>query len=404
MELNTLFYLGVAVVASFAVKLLFSRFKLPEVTGYVLAGILLGTSLLHIFNHNILQHLEPVSSVALGFIAFIIGIELKFTTIKKIGTSILIIVLLESLGAFLLVFIAMLVALKGDLPSALILGAVAAATAPAATIAVLRQYRARGPLTSSIIAVVGIDDAVALIIYVFASSFAMAILGRQQLHIGGIIGTAILSVFFALALGAAAALIFLLILRRIKSNDLITVLLIGFILILLGLTESFGLSELLAIMSFGCLVANFSPTLAAKSEEIIQVFSPLFLASFFIFGGAHLDIHLIGRIGLVGLLFFVTRALGKIGGARLGAEIGKAEPVIRKYIGFALLPQVGVALALALSVKKTFDTPAFGTQGRDMAVMVINILLFTTIFTEIIGPLLTRHVLTRADEIQAEKP
>ncbi len=403
MELTTLFYLGLAVLVSFFVKLLFSKLKLPEVTGYVLAGIILGTSLLHIFNSNILEHLEPISSVALGFIAFIIGIELKFSTIQKLGKSIVAIVILESFGAFILVFATMMFAFKGNLPYALILGAVAAATAPAATIAVMRQYKARGPLSSTIVAVVGIDDAVALIIYVFASSFTVAILGKEQLNVLGIIGSALLSVLLALLMGGIAALVFLLILKKIKSNDLIAPLLVAFILILLGLSDTFHLSELLSIMSFGSLVANLSPTLAAKSEDIVQTYAPLFLASFFIFGGAHLDITLITQIGILGILFFVSRGLGKIGGASLGASLGKASPVVKKYIGFALLPQVGVALALALSVKKTFDNSKFGAPGHELAIIVINILLLTTIFTEIIGPLLTRHVLTKAGEINTDK-
>ncbi len=403
MEFSSLFYMGLTILIAFFVKLLFNKIKLPEVTGYVVAGILLGVSMLHIFDSNILHHLEPISSVALGMIAFMIGIELKLTTIQKMGKSILSIVFFESVGAFVLVFSVMLIVFKGQIPQSLLLGAVAAATAPAATIAVLRQYKAKGELSSTIVAVVGIDDAVALIIFVFASSFASAILAQQAINIWGIVGQALLSIILALVSGLGMAFLFMFILKKIKNNDMVMVLLIAFLLILIGICDALQISELLSIMTFGAVVANISPTLALKSESIIQGFAPVFLAAFFIFGGAHLDITLIGQIGLIGLVFFVTRSIGKIGGATLGAHIGQASPKVKKYIGFALLPQVGVALALALSIKKTFDVPAFGTRGHEIATVIINVLLLTTIFTEVIGPLLTRRVLRKAGEIPSSK-
>ena len=170
---------------------------------------------------------------------------------------------------------------------------------------------------------------------------------------------------------------------------------------LLGVSELLGISELLCIMSFGCVLVNIAPQLAKKSGGLIENFSPFFLAAFFLLGGAHLDIKLLKQIGIMGLIYFGARSAGKMGGASLGAVLGKAPRTVKKYIGFTLLPQVGVALALALSISKEFTKPIYGEPGNQMATVIINILLFTTIITEIIGPLLTRLALKKAGEITA---
>ncbi|MDC7241398.1 MAG: sodium:proton exchanger, partial [Spirochaetales bacterium] len=161
-------------------------------------------------------------------------------------------------------------------------------------------------------------------------------------------------------------------------------------------------SELLSIMTFGCVLVNISPAIAKKGTVNIENYSPVFLAAFFILGGAHLNLRLLGQIGVMGLIYFAARAVGKMGGASLGAVLGKAQPQVKKFIGFTLLPQVGVALALALSISKEFTKPVYGSAGMEMATTIINILLFTTIITEIIGPLLTRFALHRAGEAAPE--
>lgn len=152
-------------------------------------------------------------------------------------------------------------------------------------------------------------------------------------------------------------------------------------------------------MAFGAVIVNTSPVLSKKSASIVSNFSPIFITAFFILGGAHLDISLIKDIGVLGLWYFVARSIGKTGGATLGANIGRAPKTVRNLVGFALLPQVGVALALALAINKQFTLPQYGEAGAAMAKVVINVLLFTTIITEIIGPLMTRYALKKAGEV-----
>jgi NhaP-type Na+/H+ or K+/H+ antiporter len=278
---------------------------------------------------------------------------------------------------------------------------VASATAPAATVAVIRQYKARGSLTTTILAVVGMDDAAALIIYVFASSFVKSDLNGEALNVLKLLGTSILSIAVSAAVGAAFSFLYYLFLRRVRQNEWISVLLISCVFLMLGICEQLGVSELLCIMVFGAMVTNASPALGRRSEGIVEGFSPIFLAAFFILGGAHLDFRLFAEIGLGGLVYFLARGSGKFLGAGAGAWIGGAPPVVRRFIGLSLLPQVGVALALALAINKDFNVPKYGVKGAQMAVYIINILLFTTIITEIVGPLLTRFALKKSGEAGA---
>jgi len=398
MSINVFVYLGVIFAAAYVVKYLTHKLKIPEVTGYVLLGTILGVSVIRFLNQGVLDELQPISTVALGIIAFIIGVELRLDNLKKLGMSVLAIVILEGFGAFASVTLVLYYVANQTIELSLLLGAVAAATAPAATVAVIRQYKAKGTLTSTILAVVGIDDTIALVIYVFVSSFVKSSLTGIDANLLSILGTAFLSIGLSLLVGIVLSLAYILVLRKVRNNEWIEVLLAAFLLLTLGVSEELGISELLSMMVFGSFVVNASPGLAKRSMGIVEWFSPLFLAAFFVLGGAHLNFGLILDIGFIGILFFLARSAGKIGGASLGAVIGRASKEVKKFIGFALLPQVGVALALALAINKDFNIPRFGDVGAHMASVVINVLLLTTILTEIVGPILTRTALTRAGE------
>ena len=396
MDFHLFLYLAAIFGGAYLMKALTSALRIPEVTGYVLLGVIFGA--VGFLTPEILDSLSPLSTLALGMISFLIGIELRFDVVRKLGKSIFFIVLFEGMGAFVLVYLFVRLVAGTDPNTALLLAAVASATAPAATVAVIRQYKARGPLTSTILAVVGLDDALTLIIYVFAEGFVVSGFLGRELNLLTTLGAAGLSVLLAAAVGAGVGGLFALVLRRVKNNDWIMVFLAACLLLILGVSELLHLSELLPAMVFGMLVANTSPVLAKKCETVVSGFTPVFLALFFILGGAYLDIRLVGVIGGLGLVYFFSRAAGKIGGATLGAVLGKAQKGIRMKIGLSLLPQVGVALALALAINKKFAQPEFGEAGLSLAQTVINVLLLTTVFTEVLGPLLTRAALRRAGE------
>lgn len=395
---NTLVLLAITALTAYFIRRLTSRLEIPTVTGYVLLGVILGVSMLRIFHEEALQHLDLVNDLALGLIGFTIGSELRRDVFQKLGKPIFLIALFESFCAFILVVFFVYLLDPSRIYLALILGAVASATAPAATVYVIQQYKTKGPLTSSILAVVGIDDAIALMIFVFAAAMAKNILSVNHPSMLHILGTPVLEIAFSLILGAVLGLVFIWLFRRVRYPDDLSLGIIGFILLGLGIAEHFHLSGLLAVMAFGSVSSNMNLMLNNRSGKVLEHFSPILYACFFVFGGAHLDLTLLPQVGFLGLVYLISRMAGKMGGASLGAWIGKAPSTVKKYIGFALIPQVGVAIALAILVKKEFGAGAFGEEGLHLAEVVINVLLFTTIVTEIIGPLLTKLALTRAGE------
>jgi Kef-type K+ transport system membrane component KefB len=400
MEGHVFLYLAAIFLAAYATKVGVNKIKVPEVTGFVLLGVILGVSAVNLLTPEILNKFSPISTIALGMIAFTIGIELKVDVIKSLGKSIFSIVLFESLGTFVVVFLILRYLYHAELNTALLLGAVASATAPAATVAVIKQYKAKGPLTSTILAVVGLDDAAALIIYVFVEGFVSSRLLGTHVAVPTMLLSALIAILEAFGIGIVSAILYVLILKKVKNNEQIMLLLVAFLLGLIGISEYLGVSELLATMAFGAVIVNTSPVLSKKSSNIVTSLSPIFITAFFILGGANLNISLIKQIGVLGLFYFFARSIGKTGGASIGARIGKAPKAVKSFVGVALLPQVGVALALALAINKEFTLPKYGSAGATMATIVINVLLFTTIITEIVGPLLTRFALKKAGEVQ----
>lgn len=404
MHLNTLMILAVTILVAYFVKRLSSRIGLPIVTGYVLIGIIFGISLLNILPEKSLQSLDLVNDFALGLIGFTIGSELRGRVFRELGRPILMIAFFEAFVTFTLVCGVMLIIDPAKIYQALILGAVASATAPAATIYVIQQYKARGPLTSTVMAVVGIDDAIALTIFVFASALAGSILKSAHISIFALLLRSFCEIGLSLVLGLLLGLLYNMIFRKVRFPDDLILGTGAFILFNLGIASHLHLSGLLAVMSFSAVIVNMNPMLSHRSTRVLENFSPILFACFFIFGGAHLNVALLPKVGWIGLAYLLTRTAGKISGASLGAWLGRAPAVVRRYIGLSLIPQVGVAVALAILVRKEFGRPMYGQAGMDLAVLVINVLLFTTIVTEIVGPLLTKWALGKAGEREDRSP
>jgi Kef-type K+ transport system membrane component KefB len=400
-SLDLFLVVGATLFVGFLVKLFISdRLHFPAVTLYVILGVLVGISALRIYREQTLQTLGFISRLGVGLIAYIIGSEFDAKTLRSLGKPIIVIGTLESLFAFLLVSAAVLLFYPGKPEYALILGAVSSATAPAATVYVIRQFKAKGPLTSTVMGVVGFDDASALIIFVFASLSAQGILKGQHISAVQMILRPLLTIAESLGVGAGLGLLYSWLLRRVRDPDNLLMALFAAIILLLGLADLLKLSDLLTIMTFSVFLVNANPMLGHRSKSSVERLSPILLPLFFILAGAHLDFRLITQIGLLGLAYTAARMAGKISGATLGAVISGAPPVVRRYIGFSLFPQVGVAVAMALTVQNIFATPEYGALGRNLAQVVINVLLFTTLITEIVGPLMTRATLTAAGEIR----
>ncbi len=396
---NPLLILGIALCAGFAFGKLLNLVKMPNVTGFVIAGILLGATLFN--RRDALVQFDIVNDFALGFVAFVIGAELEYAKLKQIGASILAIVLCETGVAFLLVWLATW-AWTGSLPLALILGALASATAPAATVLTIRQMRAKGPLTTTLLAVVGIDDAIALMIYAFAAAFARSALGTaSSFSFNSAILSPVLHILGGVAIGSALGLLLIPFIRQVRNQAELLILMCGGIILCDGIATQFNFSELLSNMAFGFIVANFLRSSPSRILIALDQLTPPVYTAFFVLAGAQLQLGTcVSSMFLMGLavIYTLSRVTGKMSGAALGSFIAKAPPVLKKYIGFGLVSQVGVAIALAVIVRREFGNSGFTIHGFEFSELIVNLLLFTTIFTEIIGPLLTRFAIEKAGE------
>lgn len=384
--------------------------RLPSIIGFMFFGVLLGPSVFDVLSDQRVETLGFIPDVALGFVALSIGMELKFSALKKLGKSIIYIILLESFGAFVLVFGALYL-LTGDAVLSLLFGAIAPASAPAGTVAVIKEYKAKGSLTKALYAVVGFDDGLGIIIFGFAMAFAQGMLaqqaGMQSASLLHTILEPLKEVGLSTLIGGVIAIIFILLARRIPHADDLLILVFGFTLIICGLCVQLHLSLILTNMIMGMVIVNTqSNSLVMRIQGRLSVLLPLLFILFFTIAGANLHINALPSLGLIGLVYVFARSAGLIGGSRLGAWLGKAEPMIRNYVGLGILSQAGVAIGLSLMIKQNLKTAgplveASSTMhsGEQIGGIIITTITATCIFFEIIGPILTKHALKKAGEI-----
>ncbi len=394
--MDILFLTSFAIFFGFIGGKIFNKFKFPAVVGYIITGMLLGPSLFNIFSLNTVARLGILSDFALGIVAFSIGNELRIGVLKKIGYGIFTIILAESLGAFLLVGIGVYL-LTHKLYIALIFAALAPASAPAGTWVVLREYRAKGPLTNTILAVVGLDDAFAIVIYGIAAGIAKILIEHKEaLSIGNILVGPLKDIMGSLFLGIILGLGILFVLRKLHSKeDLFTVTLAG-ILACTGLANILHLSIILSNMVFAVTMTNIYLLTTRKAIETVEKITPPIYIAFFVLAGAHLQIGMLPQMGFLGLIYILGRTLGLMGGAYTGATLAKADPNVRKYLGMAILSQAGVAVGLAILVGREFS--GLGEVGNNLALLAINTIAATTIIFEIIGPLTTKIAVIKSGE------
>lgn len=394
--LDSLEVVGIAILAGFFVAKLIFKLKIPSVAAYVLIGVLLGQSVLGIFTADIINHVGVINDIALGLIAFIIGGELRWKQLKQLGRPIFFIVVLEAFGAFgLVTFFIQLIFKQWEL--SLMLGAIAAATAPAATVMVIREMRAEGKFTQTLLSVVAIDDGIALLIYSFASAIAKSLIVQTtHFSIKGIFISAFSEIIFSITLGVVAGYILSFLIRIFNNRKESYIITIGTLFIVVGLANQLGYSSLLANLSLGIVLVNNLPNFSRRIFSLLDDLTPPIFIAFFVTAGAHLRIDLIPQIWGIAIIYTLARITGKLSGASLGATISKADSNIKKYIGFGLISQVGVAIGLALVVSREFAS--LNEAGKHLSNIIINLLLTTTIFTEIVGPILTRFALIKSGE------
>ncbi|MBD3343885.1 MAG: hypothetical protein GF401_02340 [Chitinivibrionales bacterium] len=415
LEIYGILAAGVIVITGFFAGKGIQRLKLPSIIGFMLVGVILGPSFLNLADESLQRSFSFITEIALAFVAVSIGLELSVGALKKQGIGIVAIILAESFGAFVLVT-AVLYGITRDWAVALLFGAIAPASAPAGTVAVIKECRARGSLTKALYAVVGFDDGLGIVIFGFAAAVARMILEHANGTANGISPSAfaqpLIEIILSIVIGAIMALVFCILARRLRSNNDIFILGVGFVFALTGICSHFHCSLILSNMVFGMMITNTQPhTFTTRFGNEISRFMPLLFVLFFALAGAHLHLHALGRLGLLGLVYMVARSAGLILGSRLGATVGKVDEKIKKYIGLGILSQAGVAIGLSLIVKNEFAGlgPVVATagdqiitRGDQIGTTVITTITATCIVFELIGPILTRHALSKAKEIQID--
>lgn len=406
-----LLQIAVALLAGLMMTRLMNRFHLPDVTAYLIAGLLIGPCFLGRLGLNgigfrsyeELDALGIISDVALGFIAFSIGNEFRLSALRETGRQAFIIGVFQAVVTTLLVDVILILfhfAFPAvlSLPAAITLGAIAAATAPAATLMVVRQYKAKGPLTSLLLPIVALDDAVGLVLFAVSFGIAKALAGGAP-DVYSILVNPAIEIFASLALGFAAGLVLNQLEKLFHSNTnrLAMTITFVFLTVALSLQElrigpvTVGFSSLLVCMMLGTVFCNICPLSEDLMSRSDKWSAPL-LVLFFVLSGAELELEVFAApiVVLVGVVYILTRSAGKYLGARVSAKATHCSKSTVKYLGITLLPQAGVALGMCVTAQ---TLPADGGLIR-------NIILFAVLVYEIFGPLLTKWALTKAGDIQ----
>jgi len=391
---NTILGLGFILLAGLFSARLISKIKFPAVTAYLIIGILIGPSLLKLIPIGILNSSGLISNIVLGIIAFSIGQNFSRDNFRKIGKSVVWISVLEACGAWILVTLVFLFILRQPFYISLLFGALSSATAPAATVMVIREYRAKGSFTDTLLGVVAIDDAWCLIIFAISLAISQAIHSHMvaAFFLIKVFLSSILSIFGAFVLGGVIAILLSYFSRFIRTQAELLIFTLGLIFSTIGIAIWLHLSVLLASMFLGAVLVNINKSSSSPFDVLKTVDSPLFLL-FFVLAGANLEIGLLSKLGLIGSVYLVFRVIGKVAGARLGAHISGASNNIKKYLGLGLVPQAGVALGCALVAKNDF--PNIGS-------MIFTTIVATTVVYELFGPLCTKYALQKVGEITIE--
>ncbi len=405
--------LSIALLSGLMLSRLAKLAQLPAVTAYLIAGILvgpyclgaLGVPGLGFISHADVKSYSLLCDVALGFIAFSIGNEFRLSQLKKIGKQATIVGIFQAVITTLLVdaiLIALHFAIPDKLPltAAIVLGAIASATAPAATLMVVRQYKAKGPLTDMLLPVVALDDAVGLVL--FAISFGVAkALKAGAVSILSVVLEPILEVVLSIGLGALCGLLFTYCERFFHSRSKRLSVSVAFVFLTIGLSMlkfeiggiHIGFSSLLVCMMLGTIFCNCCDFSEELMDRVDRWTAPLFVL-FFVLSGAELELSVFSDIliVLIGIAYILSRSAGKYSGAYVSAKWAKCDDNIVKYLGVTLLPQAGVALGMAIKAAE------LGVEG----VIISNITLFAVLIYELVGPLLTKIALTKAGDINPE--
>ena len=380
--------------AGYGLSRLTKLIRLPNVTGYIVAGVLIGPFVLDLVPQDLILGMSFLSNIALSFIAFGIGKFFKKDVIKKGGPKVLVISLSETLLAGVLVTLAtkFIFGLQWDF--ALLLGAIATATAPASTMQTINQYKAKGEFVDTLLQVVAIDNVICLLLFTVAIAIVQGNYGSGGTQVMDVIWPLIFNIIFIAVGFLFGVILSYLIKGRGESNRLI--ILVAMLFLLTGAGSLLGVSPLLSCMAFGASYINFT-----KDDELfkqLNSFTPPIMLLFFVLSGLRMDLSAFLSIGLIGIVYFAMRFVGKYFGVFGGASIVKSEKTTRNYLGLGLIPLAGVAIALAFMGQQALKGTA-DADGKDLGVLFMNIVLVASLLYEMVGPVLAKFAIFRSGNV-----
>jgi Kef-type K+ transport system membrane component KefB len=388
MDYNIILDVAIIMVCGLLFGRLGKLFKLPNVTGYLVAGLVIGPCIMNILPQNMVDNFSVISEMALGFIAFSVGAEFKLSYFKQVGATPIIIAATEAFGAVILVIFT-LIMLGFNIKLSILLGAIAAATAPAQTIMVIQQYKAKGPLTTMLLSVVALDDAVALIVFGFAATLVKSMSSSSALTLSSL-AAPVFEILLSFSLGAMAGVAMSFLLNWFHKPSNRTCIIISCTFFALWAAHAANASPLLSCMALGAMLTNIRDDIG-DVVQVMDAFTPPLFMIFFIISGAGFDVGSLKSIGVIGAIYIVMRFAGKWLGAWFGGVITKSDHNICKYLGPTLMPQAGVAIGLIL-VAKTL-VPEFASQ-------IQTVILGSTFVYSLIGPSVAKSALVKAGEIR----
>lgn len=402
---HPLFHIGLLLLFSYGGGKVANYLKAPRVSGYLVAGMLFSPSLLGLFHEKLVKEdLTLITDIALAIIAFSIGGSLSWTKLKKLGKQILWINFSEAFGSFLVTTVSLTFffyltnSLNADssslwtlyFPMALIIGAISAATAPAATLAIIHEYRAKGPFTTILLGVVALDDGLAIIFAAFAFTIAQSFVNHEAITWQNFLFSPLFSILISLCIGGGSGLCLRKLIRFLPQGQAMLGVMLGSVFLTAGLAVSLKVSPLLASMTLGFVVINFVDHHESLFSVVETIEEPIF-GMFFTLAGAHLDLGVMQTAGWLALLIPAGRFTGKLLGTRLGAQISHAPQTVKKYLGFGLLPKAGVTVGLVLEAKGIFGSSYISE-------IMVNSVLGSVILNELLSPFFVRFSLIKAGE------
>ncbi len=401
---HIVFGTGMLLLVGYFAGRLAEKIRLPAITGYILAGLVLSDSVTGIIHQTVALRMTSITEIALGMIAITVGAEFEISRLRKTGLTIMIMTIFQAVFAFIFVVIGLTI-MKMEMSYALILGAIATATAPAATVVIVKELRARGEFVDYLYGIVALDDAICVILFsvifaLVAPGLAGTITGHETTIMSSI-SHAGLEILFSCLLGATSGFLLHKFTRGKYRLNEILIISIASIFLTISIAIVLNLSLLIANMMMGAVLVNLSH----RNKRIFRVIEPLtppLFALFFVLAGTELHLYVFTKLAVIlfGIMYILSRFAGKYLGTWIAALLTKTSEGIRNYLGFCLFPQAGVAIGLVLFVQTSPALLNAPELVKEMMVLIVNIVLFSIFINELIGPLISKFGIIRGAELE----